>query len=282
MEAPLWIQGTVEDADRMKRVVAEHDPQVVFHLAGQTGSGRAQQEPAETFEVNIRGTWNLLEAVRICGIRPAVVLASSDAVYGTEGPRPHREEQPAHGTSPYAVSKLCAEAIGRAYAGAYGIAVSAARCSNVYGPGDHQATRLVPAAIQAILRGQPPALTAEPSAVRDFLFVEDAARGLLRLAEWAEAARPRGEAVNLCSGQAATIAEVLEAILALMGRPDLRPPQLVGATPSATEPLASAEQALRLLGWRAQVSLETGLQQTVEWYRTQDTHDTRRRAPAFR
>ena len=125
------VNGDVRNQDLLDRTLNEYEIKTVFHLAAQTLVGQANARPAETFDVNIRGTWALLEAVRLNGTRvEATVIASSDKAYGNLQGEKYDERCPLAGSHPYDVSKSCADLIGYTYAKSYGMNTATTRCGN--------------------------------------------------------------------------------------------------------------------------------------------------------
>src|SRR5579872_3579501 len=123
MREGLWqrsavVQGTVEDFPTLRRALGEYEVKTVFHLAAQSIVPTAKNDPAGTLEVNVRGTWNVLEACRQAGVEQ-VVVASSDKAYGAHDRLPYLETHALQGRFPYDASKSCADLITRMYADAY-------------------------------------------------------------------------------------------------------------------------------------------------------------------
>jgi CDP-glucose 4,6-dehydratase len=263
------LEGELADAALLTRAASGLSAGCVFHLAAQSQHGAARRDPGATFEANVRGTWLLLEALRR-GPRPAaVVLASSVAVYGDRGEEPHAEEEPLPvGGPPYGASKAAAEAVGLSYHHTVGLPVCVARCSNLYGGGDTNTERIVPGTVDALLKGEPPVIRSDGRARRDYLYVEDAVRGFLALAEAAEGRDVAGRVFNLGSGQVVSVLDLVEAILRRGGRDDIRPRVL--GEPSDEMPVrrVSVARARGLLGWSPEFSLDRGLDATIDWHRT--------------
>ena len=131
------VNGVLEDFWTLERAINEHEIDTVFHLGAQTIVGTAQRSPLPTFESNIRGTYNLLEACRNHrDLVERVVIASSDKAYGDSEQLPYTEDMPLNGRNPYDVSKSCADLISLTYAHSYQLPLSVVRCGNVYGGGD--------------------------------------------------------------------------------------------------------------------------------------------------
>ena len=126
----------------------------VFHLAAQTIVGVARSSPLETFEVNVRGAWNVFEACRDARGR-AVVFASSDKAYGASPELPYREDFPLRAAYPYDASKAAADIVARSYAHAYGLPIAVTRFANVYGGGDLNFSRLIPETVGRRARRPP-------------------------------------------------------------------------------------------------------------------------------
>src|SRR4051795_12418514 len=176
------VQADLDDYDALLRVINEHEVSAVFHLAAQTIVGTARRSPLSTFEANVRGTYNLLEACRELGSVERVVVASSDKAYGAQDELPYREDTPLRAVHPYDVSKACADLITRSYAASYGLPVAVTRLANVYGPGDLNWSRLVPDTARALARGERPLIRSDGTPRRDYLYVDDAVEAYLAVA----------------------------------------------------------------------------------------------------
>ena len=177
------VRGDICDRDCLERAIGEYEIDTVIHLAAQTIVGIANRNPISTFESNIQGTWNLLEACRRSpGVR-SVVIASSDKAYGHQDKLPYGEDTPLAGRHPYDVSKSCADLIAQAYAASFGLPVVVTRCGNFYGGGDLNWNRIVPGTIRSVLRGEPPVIRSDGQYIRDYFYVEDGAAAYMLLAE---------------------------------------------------------------------------------------------------
>ncbi|HEX6511513.1 MAG TPA: NAD-dependent epimerase/dehydratase family protein, partial [Chloroflexota bacterium] len=178
------VDGSLEDFGAVERAIAEHEADTVIHLGAQTIVPTAQRLPLPTFEANIRGTYNLLEACRRhADLVKRVVIASSDKAYGDHGRKAYEEGAPLSAKHPYDVSKACADLLTQTYAWSYGLPAAIARCGNIYGGGDLNWSRIVPGTIRSLIQAERPVLRSDGSYVRDYLYVKDAAAGYLLLAE---------------------------------------------------------------------------------------------------
>lgn len=266
----IVVRGDLGDLPLLLRILARYEVGIVFHLGAETLVGPARRDPAGVFESNIRGTWNLLEACRRNGRVEAVVTASSDKAYGFHGEAPYTEETPLEGLFPYDVSKACADRLAACYHATYGLPVAVTRCGNLYGGGDLHWSRLVPGTVRSALRGERPVIRSDGKRVRDYLYVEDAVDGYLRLAaSLREDPSLAGEAFNLSGEAPMTVLEVARRVLKAAGRSDLEPRVL--DLPEARYEIPAqrlcARKAREQLGWRPNTGIEEGLRRTVEWYR---------------
>ena len=261
------VEGDLVDAELVERALAEHDLDVVFHLAAQTIVTTAADSPVATFESNVRGTWTLLEACRTQGVG-RVVVASSDKAYGAHEELPYREDFALRPTAPYEASKAAADLIAQSYWSAYGLPVAVTRFANVYGGGDTNFSRLVPEAVSAALDGRGPVLRSDGSPERDFLHVEDAARAYLAISDALDRDGVRGEAFNAGSGRAHRVREVVELIAGLAGT-GAEPEILGSGSPSGEidRQFVDPAKIRAVVGWEPRIDLEEGLRRTIGWYR---------------
>lgn len=262
------VNGALEDFWALERAINEHETDTVFHLGAQTIVGTAHRFPLPTFESNVRGTYNLLEACRIHSrLVQRVVIASSDKAYGEQPVLPYSEEMNLNGRHPYEVSKTCADLIAQAYHHTYGLPVAIARCGNVYGGGDLNWSRIVPGTIRALLHGEQPVIRSDGTYVRDYAYVKDVALAYLRLAERVDHESVKGGAFNFSSESPVTVLQLVGRIQELMGCTHLSPVIRNEARGEIRQQYLSAAKARALLGWRAMFTLEEGLRETIDWYR---------------
>lgn len=258
-------EGDLREAEAVAAAVAGCDS--VFHLAAQTIVGVARDSPVETFEVNVRGAWNVFEACRAQGV-DRVVFASSDKAYGTSPELPYREDFPLRAAYPYDASKAAADVIARSYAHAYGVPLAVTRFANIYGGGDLNFSRLIPETTIAVLEGRPPQIRSDGSPQRDFLHVDDAVSAYLAIAEALDGAGARGEAFNAGGERPHSVREVVDLIAEAAGT-GIEPEYLGSGIPDGEidRQYVDSTKLRDLTGWRPEVSLSAGLQRTLDWYR---------------
>lgn len=261
------FNGTVEDLWTLERAISLHEAAYVFHLAAQTIVGVAQRNPFTTFETNVRGTYNLLEACRIhASFVRGVIVASSDKAYGEVDSLPYVETMPLQGRHPYEVSKSCTDLIAGSYCESYGVPVAIARCGNIYGGGDLNWSRIVPGTIRSLLRGERPVLRSDGTFRRDYIYVKDVARAYMLLGEHVTDGAVRGEAFNFSDESPRSVLEMVEAIRCLMGS-SLEPDVRNTAQGEIRDQYLSAAKARNGLGWKVTYDLDAGLRETIAWYR---------------
>ena len=267
LECVKVARGDIRDRDALERIIGEYETDTVIHLAAQTIVGIANRNPISTFETNIQGTWNLLEACRRSpGVR-SIVIASSDKAYGDQEILPYSEEAPLQGRHPYDVSKSCADLLALTYAKTYGAPVAITRCGNFYGGGDLNWNRIVPGTIRSALRGERPVIRSDGQYVRDYFYVEDGAAAYMLLAEQLYCREElRGQAFNFSNELQITVLELAHQILAAMDC-DLEPEVRNEASNEIRRQYLSAERARRALDWSPMFTLEEGLTRTIAWYK---------------
>jgi CDP-glucose 4,6-dehydratase len=262
------VSGILEDYACLERALNEHEVDTVFHLGAQAIVGVANRSPLSTFEANIRGTYNLLEACRVhTKTVKRVIVASSDKAYGDSEVLPYVEAMAPQGRHPYDVSKSCADLLAQAYYHTYRLPVGIARCGNIYGGGDLNWSRIVPGTIRSLIERHPPIIRSDGHFVRDYVYVEDIARAYMDLAQALDREEVHGEAFNFSSEKPLSVLEIVAAIQELMGHRDLEPVILNEATAEIRDQYLSAARARDVLGWKARYTLEEGLAETIQWYR---------------
>ena len=260
------ISGALEDYALLERILNEYEIEAVFHVAAQAIVGVANRSPLSTFEANVRGTYCLLEACRVTKTVQRIVVASSDKAYGTHENLPYTEDNALNGLFPYDASKVCTDVIARSYAHAYNVPVAVTRFANVYGPGDMNLSRVVPGTILSVLKDESPIIRSDGTPIREFVYVDDVARGYLLLAE--HIAEAKGEAFNFGTGEQVNMLDLVERNIRLAGKS--LEPKVMLQTKIAGEIDAqylSAAKVEARFGWKAEINLDEGLRRTIEWYR---------------
>jgi CDP-glucose 4,6-dehydratase len=267
-EPHFTVHGALEDYETVLRAINEHEADTVMHLGAQPIVGVANRNPRSTFEANIRGTWNVLDACRELGGQvKRIVVASSDKAYGAAPSLPYDETMPLNGRHPYDASKSCTDIIAQTYHHTYGLPVCVTRAGNFFGGRDLNFNRIVPGAARWAIQGERPVLRSDGRMIRDYIYVRDVVLAYLTLAERMEDKAIHGEAFNFSTGHKLSVLDLLNHVLAAAGRPDLEPIVLGQASNEIPEQHLSSAKARRVLGWAPAFTLEAALAETIAWYR---------------
>jgi len=270
-----FVRADIRDRAALDAVFAEHSPDAVMHLAAESHVDRSIDGPGDFIETNITGTFNLLEAARAFWTlkgRPEAFRfhhISTDEVYGSLGSTGQfTEDTPYAPNSPYSASKAASDHLVRAWHETYGLPVLVTNCSNNYSP-YHFPEKLIPVAIIKALAGEPIPVYGAGENVRDWLYVEDHADALLTVLERGEVGRTYnigGENERRNIDLVRTICTILDQL-----RPAARPyaEQISFVSDRPGHDLRYAIDPTRIrteLGWRPSVTVEQGLERTVQWY----------------
>ncbi|OGO78962.1 MAG: sugar dehydratase [Clostridiales bacterium GWB2_37_7] len=259
------VSGSLEDMDVLERAIGEYEIDTVFHIAAQAIVGIANRNPISTFNANILGTWNLLEACRRSPYVKNIIVASSDKAYGDQPVLPYHEEMPLQGSHPYDVSKSCADLIAQTYYKTYGLPICITRCGNLFGGGDLNFNRIVPQTIESIIKNESPIIRSDGTFIRDYIYVEDAALAYILLAEKMEELNLYGEAFNFSNEVRLTVLDLVNMILKQMNS-NLKPTILNQGSHEIKNQYLSAKKAKDILNWAPKYNIEKGLNKTIEWY----------------
>jgi UDP-glucose 4-epimerase len=256
-----FVEGSITDLDLLLDVSVGADG--IFHQAAIASVPRSVADPLETNEVNVTGTVNLLWAAKECGV-PAVVAASTSAIYGNSPVFPKEESMTPEPLSPYAVSKLAGEHYGRVFSDLYGIRTVFLRYFNVYGPRqdpNSEYAAVIPKFITRLLKGNPPIIYGDGEQTRDFIFVADVVRANIMAMESSASG-----VFNIAGGSRISLnqlASILSTVTGVNHRPVYDPPR-VGDVRDSVAAISSAREAF---GFSPAYTLDDGLRETVAWFR---------------
>jgi CDP-glucose 4,6-dehydratase len=258
-------QVDITDRAAVEEVVRKYEPETVYHLAAESLVTEARSSPVDAFEANAKGTWTVLDVIRSEPVpTERVIVASTDKVYGPTESLPYTEQTRLTPESPYAVSKMAADRTAYAYHENYDIPVTIARCSNIYGPGDLNWSRIVPDLIRQYLGGERPVIRSDGTPTRDYLFIDDAVAAYRQLGERTPALA--GEAFNFGTGVGTSVTELDALVSTVVGADDITPIVKGGGAGEISHQRVNSEKARRELGWRPETDLPDGLERTVPWY----------------
>ncbi|MDO8584389.1 MAG: GDP-mannose 4,6-dehydratase [bacterium] len=259
----IMYWGDIRDEKIVRDIVYNEEVDTIFHLAAQPLVTVAFDNPRQTWDTNILGTLNVLEAARGNKRISSIVMASSDKAYGEAKFLPYTEDHPLHGLHPYDASKSCQDLMAQTYARCYGVPVVISRFGNIFGPGDLNWNRLIPGAMRALATGEPLQIRSNGLLRRDFVFVKDVAHGYLALQK--ASSTHGGHAFNVTSRINLSVVEMLTEIGRTLGRPVPHVIQNI-ATHEIPNQSLSDGKIRSLLGWAPRFTLQETIQTTWAWY----------------
>jgi len=258
------VKGDVRDFDFLRLLFNEYEFDTVFHLGALSEVKKCQPDPKLAFDVNVGGTVNVLEACRMYGKVKAVVVSSSDKAYGS-GQVPYVEGQSLNGVGTYEVSKSATDLIARSFYSNYGVPVVVTRCSNLYGGGDMNLSRVIPNNVNKILNGERPMIwKGSEKSTREFLYIDDAVDAYLSLVN--NINKTKGEAYNIGSGEIFTIEELLNSLLNTMDS-DLEIEYVEKDFPEISHQYLDSTKIKEHTGWKPETNLSVGLVKSIESYK---------------
>ncbi len=266
--------GDVRDYAALLKAMQKAKPEIIFHLAAQPLVRLSYLEPLLTFETNVMGTANVLEAARNAGgVRAALLVATDKCYENREWPWPYRENDRLGGHDPYSASKACAELLAASFRASYfdedkGMGLATARAGNVIGGGDWSADRLVPDIVRAFMAGRSPNIRS-PKAIRPWQHVLEPISGYLNLAEKLYDGHDFAEAWNFGpqDGDAQTVEWMMRRFAEAWGRETAWTLD-EGPQPHETELLRlDSSKSRQKLGWKPILSPVETLRLTADWYR---------------
>ncbi len=263
----------IRNQHELRSALQDIAPTIVFHLAAQSLVRQSYADPIETFQTNVLGTANVLEACRGLNCVRAVLCVTTDKVYlNREWEWPYRENDRLGGLDPYSASKACAEHVAFVYQRNLckdrpDLKIATARGGNVVGGGDWSTDRIIPDVVRAIAAGQPIRLR-NPLAVRPWQHVLELCDGYLELGARLASGEPVDEAWNFGPSRAneITVESLVRTTLNIWGRPDSQIHNESSALHEAQLLRLDISKALARLAWRPRLTIEQTLQWTAEWY----------------
>lgn len=257
-----FVHGDICDAALVNELVAEEKPDAIVHFAAESHVDRSILSPEPVVRTNFHGTFTMLEAARIHSV-PRFVHVSTDEVYGSlAAPLEATEEFPLKPSSPYSASKAGADLLVLSYFVTFKLPVLVTRASNNYGP-YHFPEKLIPLMIANAFEDRKLPVYGDGQQIRDWLYVEDHCRGIRAVLEKGR----EGEIYNIGGNRSLPNLDVVRKILELTGKPESLIEYVKDRPGHDRRYALSSEKLMRETGWRPVTSFETGLAQTIRWYR---------------
>ena len=262
-----FVEADITDLEQIRKLIK--DNQIIFNLAVQC-LRLSFSDPYLVHEVNATGSLNLCQAAYEKGIERFIYISSSE-VYGTAKTAPMTEDHPMEPTTPYGASKLAGEAYARSYYLSFGLPVTVVRPFNTYGPREHLEGaygEVIPRFVLRAMNNLPPIIFGNGEQTRDFTEVSDIVRGIVLAGECDELI---GETINIAAGREVTIKEIAKIVMKVTGQcGELTPIYMEDRPGDVRRHYADISKAKRLLNFKAQTTIEEGIQKYYDWVTKQD------------
>ncbi len=259
------IEGDLCDQESVLK--AMRGVEAVSHQGALGSVPRSVADPINSHQANVNGTLNLLEAMRETGVK-RIVFAASSSAYGKQSETPKREDMPPRPISPYAASKVAAEAYMQAYCAAYGLEPVSLRYFNVFGPRqdpDSPYAAVIPSFVSAILQGRQPKVYGDGEQSRDFCHIENVCQANW-LALHTASENCDGSPINIACGESTSLNQILRQLQELLGKP-IKPIYTDPRPGDIKHTLADLQKAHEKIGYQPRIFFAEGLNQAIDWYR---------------
>jgi len=258
------VKGDVRDSELLERI--SRDVDVILHLAAQIHVDRSYIEPRLTYEINVMGTQNVLEAAKLHDAQ-RVIYASTSEVYGSAQYVPIDENHPLNAPHPYGASKIAADRMCYAYIQTYGMDIPILRLFNVLGPRQRDIGYggVISIFTRRVLSGMPPIIYGDGRQTRDYTYIDDAIRAYDLILNHND---PIAEPLNFGTGKEVSVIDLANKIIDLCGEKDtIKPVHVEPRIGEVKRLIANASMAKEVVGWEPEYNLERGLEAFVKWYR---------------
>ena len=259
------IKGDVRDLNLLEKIMIDVD--IVFHMAAQIHVDRSYIEPQLTYDVNVIGTQAVLEIARLHDVK-RIIHASTSEVYGSAEYYPIDENHPLNAPHPYGASKIASDRMCYAYIRTYGMNIVIARLFNIFGPRQRDVGYggVISIFTRRLLKNMPPIIYGDGSQTRDYIYIDDAVTAYDAILKHEE---PINEPINFGSGREESIIDLANMLIDLCGKKGvIKPVHMEPRIGEVRQLIANATKAQKLLNWESKYTLEKGLENFVQWYKT--------------
>lgn len=254
----------LKNKERVMNLVSDYEIDYIFHLAAQPLVTVAYTYPYETLMSNIIGTINILEAARSCPHVKGTLVFTSDKAYGKHEKLPYDEFSPLKGDHPYDCSKSCADLIAQTYYKTYALPIIIVRAGNIFGPGDLNFNRIIPGALQCLLKNEPLQIRSDGKFIRAYLYVKDAVNACLKLMQNLE--KVKGEAFNIGSENIFSVLEVVSNIERVLNT-KIETRILNITKNEIPKQYLDYQKIKNTIGWKNEIDFPSAIKETFEWYK---------------
>ena len=248
-------------------VLKKYKISTVFHLGAVTQVLEAYNNPYKTFNSNIMGTINILEAIKDLNKNIKFIYSSSDKAYGELKKKEYYENFPLKGDFPYDVSKSASDLIVQTYSKTYQLNIGIVRSGNIYGPGDFNTDRLIPHVVTSYLRNKKPILRSNGKLIRDYLYVGDVARAYVALMNHMKKKKQKLFIYNVGSKENFRVITLVNNIKKILEKKHLNPLILNNSNIEIKRQKLNFNKIKRELKWYPKVNITQGLKKTILWYK---------------
>lgn len=273
----IQIEGDIRDTGLLEEVFTRHKPTDLVHLAAQPIVGNALADTESTFDINIRGTWLLLEAARRYGKLRSIIVASSDKAYGQHQKQPYQEDFELKAQYPYDLSKQATEQLALSYFHTHALPVTITRCGNTFGAYDLNFSRIIPGTIASCLENQDIIVRSSGLLQRCYIYATDVADAYLQLLT-APQNKVHGQAFNIGNPTAISVLDMVKFIQSAI--PESRARVIIKNQNfgEITYQSLDCRKIAKVLGWEPKTPLHQALVETISWYQEhgiyhRDTND---------
>jgi Nucleoside-diphosphate-sugar epimerases len=260
-----FFEADVNDNTALNKAI--DGVEVVFHQAALPSVPRSVNDPAETHQACVNGTFNLLNSARQHGVRRVIYAASSSA-YGDQAVLPKVETMSPDPLSPYAAAKLTGEYYCRVFSNVYGIECVALRYFNVFGPRQNPSSQysgVISRFIDALMKDETPVIYGDGEQTRDFTYIANVVNANIKAASSADGS---GEVMNAANGEKVSLNELLQTLKTITGRDGAKAEFRPERKGDVKHSQADNRKAIELIGYEKLVGLEEGLRHTIDWWKT--------------
>mgnify|MGYP001159449452 CR=1 FL=1 len=261
------VNGDFKNLNQLINIIKKYKINSIIHLGAITQVIDAYKSPYDTYQTNIMGTVNILEAVRLVNRNINIIFSSSDKAYGKMLQKSYLESHPLHGDYPYDVSKSAADLISQSYSKTYNLKIGIIRSGNIYGPADINMDRLIPGTIVKALKGEPIILRTSGKLRRDYLYVDDVSEAYYKLIIFMNKNKKKKLFIyNLGSKFNFNSLDVVKRIYKIM-KVNLKPVIMNNSSIEITAQKLNYRKAYKDLKWKPNTNFTNGIVKTVEWYK---------------
>ena len=262
-----FIYGNYQNKNFLKKIIKNKKINVIFHTGAVTQVLEGLKYPFKTYKNNIMGTINILECIR--QINPSILLiySSSDKAYGEIKKRNYLENDNLNSIYPYDLSKTCSDLICQSYSKVYNLKVAIVRCGNLFGPGDFNKNRIIPETILSTIKNQRLKIRSSGKLIRDYLYVDDAVKAYFMIMNKLKNNNSNTLIYNVGSRDNLSVIKLVNMILSLMNRRDLKPIILNKSKKELKFQKLNDNKIRKELGWKQSITINKALKKTINWYK---------------